>query len=148
MKISTKGRYGLRALLDLAVHSNDDTTTLANIAERQEMSVGYLEQIFSALRKASIVIGTKGPQGGYVLGQPANKIYVQNVLDVLEGDLFTITEDRLETQEASIMQDAIREKVWDRITGAASSALDGLTLDNLIDVYEQSKLKDNYIFYI
>jgi Rrf2 family protein len=148
MKISTKGRYGLRALLDLAVHSGEETTTLANIAERQEMSVGYLEQIFSSLRKANLVIGTKGPQGGYVLGQPAGKISVQNVLDVLEGDLFTINDDRVEAQEASIMQNAIKENVWDRITGAASSALDGLTLGNLVDAYEQEKMKDNYIFYI
>lgn len=148
MKISTKGRYGLRALLDLAVHSGDDTTTLANIAERQEISVGYLEQIFSALRKANIVIGTKGPQGGYTLGLPANKISVQNVLDVLEGDLFTISDDKVETQDASIMQDAIRQNVWERITGAASAALEGLTLANLADAYEQNKMKDNYIFYI
>jgi Rrf2 family protein len=148
MKISTKGRYGLRALLDLAVHSNDDTTTLAQIAERQEMSVGYLEQIFSALRKAGIVIGTKGPQGGYVLGQPADKTSVQTVLDVLEGDLFTITDDRVEALDASVMQDAIKENVWDKITGSASAALEGLTLSNLVEAYEQCKMKDNYIFYI
>lgn len=148
MKISTKGRYGLRALLDLAVHSNDDATTLANIAERQEISVGYLEQIFSALRKANIVIGTKGPQGGYVLGQPADKISIQYALDILEGDLFTITLDKVEAADASFMQNAIQEKVWAKITGAASAALEGLTLGNLVETYEQNKMKDNYIFFI
>lgn len=148
MRISTKGRYGLRALLDLAIHSNDETTTLANIAERQEMSIGYLEQIFSSLRKANIVIGTKGPQGGYVLAQPANRIAVQNVLDILEGDLFTITEDKVEAADAALMQEAIRQQVWDRITGAASAALNGITLSDLADAYEQNKMKDNYIFNI
>lgn len=148
MKISTKGRYGLRALLDLAVHSNDETTTLSNIAERQEISVGYLEQIFSALRKANIVIGTKGPQGGYALGQLAHKLSIQNILDVLEGDLFTITEDVVDTQDAILMQNAIKEKVWDRISGAAAEALEGLTLGNLVEAYEQEKIKDNIIFYI
>lgn len=148
MKISTKGRYGLRALLDLAVHSGEDSVTLAQIAERQEISVGYLEQIFSALRKAGMVVGTKGPQGGYVLGQPASKTQVRKLLDVLEGDLFTITEDRVEATDAAIMQDAIREHVWNLITGAASQALDGLTLADLVDAYEKAKMKDSYIFYI
>jgi Rrf2 family transcriptional regulator, cysteine metabolism repressor len=148
MKISTKGRYGLRALLDLAVHSNDDTITLANIADRQEMSVGYLEQIFSSLRKANVVIGTKGPQGGYVLAQPAHKIMVQNVLDILEGDLFTVSEDHVDTLEASHMQEAIQQQVWNRITETAASALSGLTLQNLVEAFEQNKLKDNYIYYI
>ncbi len=148
MKISTKGRYGLRALLDLAVHTGEDSVTLAQIADRQEISVGYLEQIFSTLRKAGVVVGTKGPQGGYVLGQPANKTQVRKLLDVLEGDLFTITEDPVEAADAAIMQDAIREHVWDRITGAASQALDGLTLADLADAYEKVKMKDSYIFYI
>ena len=148
MKISTKGRYGLRALLDLAVHSNDDTTTLANIAERQEMSVGYLEQIFSALRKANIVIGTKGPQGGYALALPADKIAVQTVLDVLEGDLFTITSDKVDADEASTMQEAIRQQVWNRITNAAAAALGGLTINDLAEAYEQNKMKDNYLYNI
>jgi Rrf2 family transcriptional regulator, cysteine metabolism repressor len=148
MKISTKGRYGLRALLDLAVHSQDESITLANIAERQEISVGYLEQIFSTLRKAGMVIGTKGPQGGYVLAQPADKLPVQTVLDVLEGDLFTISEDIVEAAEAAHMQDAIRQQVWNRITETAAAALSGITLRDLVEAYEQNKMKDNYIFYI
>lgn len=134
--------------MDLAIHGGQDSVTLANIAERQEISVGYLEQIFSALRKAGIVIGTKGPQGGYVLGQPANRIFIRTLLDVLEGDLFTIAEDKVEATDAAVMQDAIREHVWDRITGAASNALEGLTLANLVDSYEKSKMKEGLIFYI
>ncbi len=138
----------MRALLDLAVHTGEESVTLANIADRQEISVGYLEQIFSALRKAGVVVGTKGPQGGYVLGQPANKIQVRTLLDVLEGDLFTIAEDKVEATDATVMQEAIREHVWDRITGAASAALEGLTLADLADAYEKAKMKDSYLFYI
>jgi DNA-binding IscR family transcriptional regulator len=82
------------------------------------------------------------------LGQPADKTSVQTVLDVLEGDLFTITDDRVEALDASVMQDAIKENVWDKITGAASAALAGLTLSNLVEAYEQGRMKDNYIFYI
>jgi Rrf2 family transcriptional regulator, cysteine metabolism repressor len=148
MKISTKGRYGLRALLDLAVHSGRDMATLADIARRQEMSVGYLEQIFSALGKANIVIGTKGAQGGYVLGQPASKITVRTVLEVLEGDLFAIKEDRVENSEASAMQTTIRELVWDRMNTAAASALESLTLENLAEVYGQAMANEINMFYI
>lgn len=148
MKISTKGRYGLRALLDMAVHSSDETITLANIAARQEISVGYLEQIFSSLRKANIVIGTKGPQGGYVLAQPPKKMAVKSLLNVLEGDLFTITEDKVDSTDASLMQETIRRQVWEHMTGAAAAALEGLMLGDLVEAYEQSKAKDNLIFYI
>lgn len=147
MKISTKGRYGLRALLDMAAHA-DDTSTLANIAERQGVSLGYLEQIFSTLRKAGIVIGTKGPQGGYALAHPANRLQVQQILDVLEGDLFTITDDPADTGDGTAMQAVIRTKVWDRITGAAAEALAGLTLGDLAEAYERSRNADNYIYYI
>ncbi len=147
MKISTKGRYGLRALLDMAAHA-DETTTLANIAERQSVSLGYLEQIFSTLRKAGIVIGTKGPQGGYALAQPADRLEVQTILDVLEGDLFTITDDPADTTDGTAMQAVIRTHVWDCITGAASAALAGLTLGALAEAYEQSRNTDGYIFYI
>jgi Rrf2 family cysteine metabolism transcriptional repressor len=148
MKISTKGRYGLRALLDLAVHSREDSVTLANIAERQEISVGYLEQIFSALRKANIVIGTKGPQGGYVLAHPPEKLPVQTVLDVLEGDLFSVSEDSVESSEASLAQQAVRRQVWNRITGAASNALKGVTLADLMDEFEKGRSGDNLVYYI
>lgn len=148
MKISTKGRYGLRALLDLAVHARDESVTLANIAERQEISVGYLEQIFSALRKANIVIGTKGPQGGYTLANAPDKIPVQAILDVLEGDLFAVSEDAVESAEAAQMQRAIREQVWDRIAGAAAAALKGLTLGDLAEAYELSRSNESFIYYI
>ena len=148
MKISTKGRYGLRALLDLAVYSKDESITLASIAERQEISVGYLEQIFSSLRKANLVIGTKGPQGGYVLAQPADKITIQNALDVLEGDLFTINEDKVEAPDAVLMQDAIRNMVWNRILETAVNALQGLKLCDLVEVYKELKNKDNFIYNI
>ncbi len=82
------------------------------------------------------------------MGQPVNKIPVHRLLDVLEGDLFTITEDIVEGTDAAVMHNAIREHVWDKITGAASSALEGLSLGDLVDAYEKHKMKDSYIFYI
>ncbi len=72
MKISTKGRYGLKALIDIAMYSNSEVVTLKSISERQSISEGYLEQIFSALRKSGLVIGRKGAQGGYTLSKDIN----------------------------------------------------------------------------
>ena len=68
MKISTKGRYGLRAMVDLAVSSVNEQVPLSTIAENQNISVSYLEQVFSTLRKAGLVKSIKGAQGGYILG--------------------------------------------------------------------------------
>lgn len=148
MKISTKGRYGLRALLDMAVHAGDGSVTLANVAARQEISVGYLEQIFSALRKAGIVIGTKGPQGGYVLAKSPDRLTVKEALDALEGDLFTVNDDSVVSQEASLMQRAIRAAVWDKIAEAAAGALAGLTLAEIAEAYEHNRAGGDYIYYI
>lgn len=69
MKISTRGRYGLRAMIDLALHENEGRVTLAGIAVRQDLSLNYLESIFSALKRAGFVIGTAGAQGGYSLAR-------------------------------------------------------------------------------
>ena len=92
MKISTKGRYGLRALVDLAVHDNGEPIALASIAQRQKLSLNYLEQVFSVLRKAEIVKSLKGVHGGYCLAKKADDITVKEVLEVLEGKFSIVDE--------------------------------------------------------
>lgn len=89
MKLSTKGRYGARSMLDLALHYsvNDGPVALGGIADRQGISEEYLEQIFSALRKSGLVESVRGAQGGYKLGRPAEKITIGDILRVLEGSL-------------------------------------------------------------
>ncbi|MEN6616135.1 MAG: Rrf2 family transcriptional regulator, partial [Syntrophorhabdus sp.] len=86
MKISTKGRYGLRALIDLASHSvNGVPIYLSEIAKRQEVSEKYLEHIFSALHKGGIVKAQRGRKGGYLLGRSANAITLNDIITILEG---------------------------------------------------------------
>jgi Rrf2 family protein len=87
MKLSTKGRYGLRAMVDLAVHSSGEHVALYSIAERQNISENYLEQVFSILRKAGLVKSVKGAQGGYTLADKPSNISIGAILRVLEGDL-------------------------------------------------------------
>lgn len=87
LKLSTKGRYGLRAFIDLAVCGEGQPVSLASIAQRQEISVSYLEQLMAKLRKAGLVESVRGVNGGYSLARPADEISVGDVLRALEGDL-------------------------------------------------------------
>ena len=87
MKLSTKGRYGLRALVDLAVHGEEAPVSIQSIAVRQNISERYLEQLMGAMKKANLVTSTRGAQGGYRLARPAREISVGDVLRALEGDL-------------------------------------------------------------
>ena len=80
MKLSTKGRYGMTALVDLALQPADSLTSLADIAERQDISLPYLEQLFVRLRRAGLVESARGPGGGYKLSRPATEIRVSEVL--------------------------------------------------------------------
>lgn len=149
MDISTKGRYGVRALLDLAVNSvNNNVVTLASIAERQNISEGYLEQIISGLRKANIVKGIKGPQGGYVLTRPAQTIKMRQVLEILEGDLFVVKEDKIGLRDADLMQNIIQNVLWRPMLDALLSANEAVTLQDLIDAFKKARDKGLSMYYI
>lgn len=87
MNISTKGRYGLMAMLDLAVHGQGEPVPLAQIAKRQHISDGYLEQLMIPLKAKRLVKSVRGAQGGYLLSRPPEEISVLDVISALEGDL-------------------------------------------------------------
>src|SRR5882672_12767901 len=80
MRLSTKGRYAVMAMVDLASHSNGQPVTLADIAERQEISLSYLEQLFAKLRRGGLVKSVRGPGGGYRLSRPANDLRIADVI--------------------------------------------------------------------
>lgn len=90
MRISTRGRYGLRAMIDLALHLHDGPLALREIATRQAVSESYLEQVFANLRKAGLVTAIRGAQGGYTLSKPAAAISVGDILRVLEGPIVPV----------------------------------------------------------
>ena len=145
-KISTKGRYGLRAIVELAVSSVNQQVPLNTIAENQNISVSYLEQLFSMLRKAGLVKSIKGAQGGYILGDEPRNITVGKVLRTLEGDLSVIDESNNENNDC--MQYCIRENVWDKINSCIDKVVDSITLEDLVDDYHRLKGSDNYMYYI
>lgn len=135
MKISTKGRYGLRAVLDLAMNSETEAVALSSIAERQHISVSYLEQLVAKLRKAGIVNSIRGAQGGYVLAKPAEEISVGDILRALEGDLHPVDCAEVAGGE-NVCQGAdmcVSKFVWKRISDSISQAVDTLMLSDLAE---------------
>lgn len=133
MKVSTKGRYGLRAMIDLALYSRNESVPLISIAERQDISKSYLEQVFSALRKAGLVKSIKGSQGGYVLAHEVEEITVGMILRALEGDLSVVPmEDDVITNR---IESYIRDNIWDKIDEKVFAFIDKLTLKDIIDDY-------------
>lgn len=135
MKISTKGRYGLRAVIDIALHGESDPVSLSDIAIRQDISMGYLEQLISRLRKAGIVTSVRGAKGGYSLAASKDKISVGEILRALEGDLspvncLELSENGTPCKEAG---QCISKLVWKRISDSINDAVDNLMLSDLLD---------------
>lgn len=143
MKISTKGRYGIKALMDLVIHSENESVTLKTICERQNISERYLEQIFSALRKAGIIRGRKGAQGGYTLAVNPKELTIKEILNVLEGEslLIDLNSDSLDSLESFI-----NENLWKEINTKINEYFESITLQDLVDKYELSK--ESIIYYI
>ena len=139
MKLSTKGRYGLRALVDLAVHSENGTVSIQSIANRQNISVSYLEQLVGKMRRAGIVTSIRGAAGGYRLAKPPSTISVGDVLRALEGDLEAVNcpgNDEVPACEAA--PTCVTKYVWKRINESISQAVDTIMIEELVQ--ESKKL--------
>lgn len=140
MKLSTKGRYGLRALIDLAQYSGESPVSITSISARQDLSERYLEQLMSLLKKAGIVRSVRGAGGGYVLAKEIGKISVGDVLRALEGDLRPVDCAGLETDGGCSASDScVTKYVWQRINESISRTVDEIMLDQLV---EESKKKN------
>lgn len=145
MKVSTKGRYGLRAMADLALNSKNEHITLRSIAKRQSISENYLEQVFSTLKKAGMVKSVKGPQGGYTLSDEAANITVGKVLRALEGDLSVVSE---ENSSVNIVEDCIKIVVWDKINQSVDQLVDSITLKDITETYSRLVVNEAYMYFI
>ncbi|MFA6308997.1 MAG: Rrf2 family transcriptional regulator [Clostridia bacterium] len=147
MRISTKGRYGLRALVDMAMNPVGQHVALYSIAERQDISESYLEQVFAALRKAGIVKSIKGAQGGYVLAESSSKITVGKILRILEGDPTVINESE-DLSDKKNIDYCIKLNVWDKMNEALSKVADSITLEDLVSNYKELNGSLSMMFYI
>ncbi len=141
MKLSTKGRYGLRALIDLALYSENEAVSIASISARQQISESYLEQLIAKLRKAGLVSSVRGAGGGYKLAKPASEISVGDILRALEGSLDAVKCPGLEEDgfcEGS--EYCVTKYVWQKINDSINRTVDEIRLDRLIE--ESRKMKD------
>lgn len=143
MKLSTKGRYGLRALIDLAVHQEEGAVSIQSISARQNISENYLEQLIAKLRKAGLVTSIRGAGGGYRLAQRAEEISVGDVLRALEGNLDAVDCPGLETDgECSGKDLCVTKYVWKRINESINQIVDDIKLNQLVE--ENKKAIENY----
>lgn len=132
MKLSTKGRYGLRALIDLALYSENEAVSIQSIAKRQNISDSYLEQLMRKLRSAGLIISVRGAQGGYKLARPAKEISVGDVLRALEGSLEAVTcggEDH-SCEGADL---CVTRYVWEKINSSIRDTVDSIMLSQLVE---------------
>lgn len=134
MMLSTRGRYGIHAMYDLAVHYGDGSQSIKQIAERQTVPEAYLEQLFALLKKAKLVISNRGAMGGYRLAQPPEEITVGQVLRALEGGLNLV--DCVTEEESCGKSCACPSRVvWLKLQKGLNDVADGITLKDMIDEY-------------
>lgn len=133
MKISTKGRYGLRALIDLAANSSEEQpVSISSIASRQYISEAYLEQLMAKLKKAGLIKSSSGAQGGYQLARPASEISVGDTLRALEGDTEVVYCPGLHEEGCSASDRCVTMYVWQKINDSINRTVDEIMLDTLV----------------
>ncbi len=131
MRLSTKGRYAVTAMLDLALHAGQGPVTLADISAKQGISLSYLEQLFAALRSKKLVRGVRGPGGGYYLGRPAREISIANVICAVD--------EWVELTRCSGRQNChdgrrcLTHHLWDHLSNEIFQFLDRISLQDLVD---------------
>lgn len=135
--LTTKGKYGLRAVLDIAMH--EEAVSVSSIAGRQNISETYLEKLIALLKKAGIVNSVRGAQGGYVLAKPSWEISVGDILRALEGNLNPIGCAMIdETVSCEGEETCMTKYVWKRISDSINAAVDGILLSDLIKDEERT----------
>lgn len=140
MKISTKGRYALRMLLDLAEHQNCGVIALKDIANRQGISKKYLEQIIPIFNKSGILKTVRGSQGGYMLSVSPDKCTVGDILRLTEGALSPVSYDEeLQGEDFAILS------VWNGLYDAINTYLDGISLQDILDKRSMQTASDYVI---
>ena len=144
MKVSMKGDYGVRALIDLGLHYGEGTIQSAEIAQRQFIPEPYLDQLLTTLRKAGFVRSRRGPQGGHVLARPPREIPLSEVIGALEGSVAAI--GCLDGSLACALSGSCsQQEMWDVITKSARITLESTTIGDLIE--RQRAIQQSRVMY-
>ena len=136
MKLSTKGRYGLRAFVDIAIYSEKEPVSLAEVAKRQDISISYLEQLMTKLKKANLVESVRGASGGYVLTRKPEEISVGDVLRALEGDLSPVecaTEEESCEHSCGATGHCTTRLVWKKINDSVNDTINNIFISERVN---------------
>ncbi len=145
MKISTKGRYALRMLIDLAEHQNCGYVALKDIADRQNISKKYLEQIIPIFNKSDILKTTRGSQGGYKLSKSPDKYTVGEILRLTEGSLAPVDCLNQDPNECERSGECPTLPVWQGLNRVINEYLDSITLQDILDRQKERYMNDYII---
>ena len=136
MKLSTRGRYGIHAMYDLALYAEGGPQSIKAIAEREGIPEAYLEQLIAPLKRAGLVTSTRGAQGGYTLARAPEEITVGDVLRALEGGLSLV--DCIDEEDACGKSCACPSRiVWMKLRDGLNAIVDGITLRDMIEDYQR-----------
>ena len=140
MKLSTKGKYGVKAMVELAIRYGGAPVSIKTISQRQNISEYYLEQLFSPLRKAELIKSIRGAQGGYILNREPKEIKVSDVMYVLEGPI-----EIAECIEGTVCDNidcCATRLLWAKIKKSIDEVMEGITLQDIVDDYNKIKEKN------
>lgn len=147
MRLSTKGRYGARAMLDLALNFGEGPILLRDIARRQEVSEKYLEHSITALRKAGLVRSVRGARGGYVLAKSPSQIRLSEIMQVLEGSMAPAecVDDPHICQRAQL---CVTRDIWAKIKEAIDDILESITLRDMVERQNRKRNSKTIVYNI
>ena len=148
MKISTKGIYAIELMVDLAIHSVDKVESIKNIAERRNLSEKYLEQIVSLLRKANLIISTRGASGGYRLGKSPKDITILDILEATERNLIPTDCLQKETSCGINCEKCATRTIWEAMWLEMKEVMYGVTLEQLVEESQKREVTDTIEYYI
>lgn len=140
MKLSTKGRYGLKAMFELALRKNDGPVPLKCIAKQYGISDQYLEQIFSSLRKSNLVTSVRGAQGGYLLSKDSTQITVGDILTVLEGPV-ALSDCVLDEDACENSGVCVTKIVWEKMKKSIDEVVNSISLEDMVNDYKKNNIK-------
>ena len=141
MKLSTKGRYGLKAMFELSKSTSQEPVSISYIAKKQNISEQYLEQLFRTLRKNGFIKSIRGSQGGYLLAKSPKDITVGDILEVLEGPV-SISKCVIDEDSCINSNTCVTKVVWEKVTKGIEDVIHSINLQDMIDDYNETNKID------
>ncbi len=147
MKLSTKGRYGARAMLDLALHYGEGPVLLKDIAKRQQLSERYLEHLILSLKAAGLVNSIRGAHGGFTLAKPPSQIRLSEIIQIMEGSIALV--ECVDDPKVCLRADlCVTRDIWSEMQKAMSGVLESTTLQDLIQRQREKEKPEAITYYI